>query len=121
MTTPNHIRISMTKKLIAMTLFAVLSAPAAIADHHKSGHHSKSDKKAARELHEPAAEKAAKKPKTQKHRSNDAASDSRNERATQMQARNTDRKAAKEAYETEVAAGGERVKGKKPWWRIWGD
>ena len=35
--------------------------------------------------------------------------------------RNAARSAAKADYDAAVEGGAERVKGKKPWWKIWGD
>jgi hypothetical protein len=37
-----------------------------------------------------------------------------------MRERRDERKAIKDAYKEDVQAGGERVKGKKPWWKFWG-
>ncbi|UCE87522.1 MAG: hypothetical protein JSU66_07350 [Deltaproteobacteria bacterium] len=37
-----------------------------------------------------------------------------------MRERRDEGKAIKEAYREDVKAGGERVKGKKPWWKFWG-
>ena len=37
-----------------------------------------------------------------------------------MRERRDEGKAIKDAYREDVQAGGERVKGKKPWWKFWG-
>lgn len=51
----------------------------------------------------------------------DRGADEQNENATEALARRDERKAIKESYQADVKAGGERVKGKKPWYQFWGD
>lgn len=48
------------------------------------------------------------------------AADKGSEKAREMRARKEERRAIKEAYKSDVEAGGERVRGKKPWWKFWG-
>lgn len=43
-----------------------------------------------------------------------------NEKSREMRALSEERKAIKEEYKADVEAGGERIKGKKPWWKFWG-
>jgi hypothetical protein len=43
-----------------------------------------------------------------------------NEKSREMRTRSEERKAIKEEYKADVEAGGERIKGKKPWWKFWG-
>ena len=114
------------KRFIVVT--ALVIAPFAMADHHKPGHHTKFNKQATQ-----ADQSAAAKPDIERAKAKRSAGASieqnkghgnaqpRKERAELAQARNTERKAAKSAYKEEVAAGGDRVKGKKPWWKLWGD
>lgn len=56
-----------------------------------------------------------------KARYRDRAEDAGSDKAQEMRARQEERKAIKEEYKADVEAGGERVKGNKPWWKFWGE
>lgn len=51
----------------------------------------------------------------------DRGADNRTEKSTESLARRDERNAIKESYDADVKAGGEKVKGKKPWYKFWGD
>jgi hypothetical protein len=42
-------------------------------------------------------------------------------KSAEMKGRHAERKAAKAEYDAAVEGGAERVKGKKPWWKVWGE
>jgi hypothetical protein len=43
------------------------------------------------------------------------------EKSAEMKARRDERKAIQAEYREGVEGGGERVRGKKPWWKVWGE
>ena len=65
------------------------------------------------------AARAEEQVRTREMREGDSAGD---QRSAEMQARQQERKEIHEEYKEAARSGeGEKVKGKKPWWKFWGD